>query len=799
MDISIKDGSIFLPVLDALAPNGSSENSFPVTESNPFAIPYNSVLCLDPLIRRIEQLVDSTHAGEAFLAQEVMQRVAKAPLLRQPMIDMELFESHRESADLMMLFLFPAGLRNEKLFKISLPFHLDAIYTSEAMDRLLQMDDACYTVGKYAESTRSINLIQACTTILQRCYGREDLELRPATMLKVPDPATGMPRFYKPRMNTDFIEVQVNGELPPLDDDDYHSLLSNIYDRELWLKLLPPSKFSFHGFMFGQLLDVTEEESLSRIKHKLLKRDAVLDVSKVTELADLLRVHFNMPELQLGLTAVDYPVIHQVNHKYKIHFHLLRETVDDIIDFSFEGSIYERALKYKEVLLVEDLPSLERPTALEQQLIELGIRSIMLAPLLNKEERVIGLVELGSFKSFGLNSFQEAKFREVMGLFRTAVARSREEVDNSLEAILREQYTRLHPSVEWRFIEAAYNLLEQQSAGKEEVAPEIIGFESVFPLYGQADIVSSSRQRNEAIHADLVENLSAAREVLVRALDFLEFPLISQIIMEIDRSLAIKSEDFNNSDETRIVEFLFREVHPLIKQLHTDHLQLKGITEQYFAQLDAELNLIYRRRKDYETSVSRLNKELSSFFDARDKASQETLPHYFEKYKTDGVEYEIYAGQSLLKKRKFSEIHLRNLRLTQLIDMCEATRLVDRVTDETPLSLETAQLIFAYTSPLNIRFRMDEKRFDVDGAYNVRYEILKKRIDKATIKQGNERLTLAGTISIVYLHEKDREEYLSYLGFLRQSGYIDGQVEELTLDPLQSVQGLKAFRFKVVV
>ncbi len=30
---------------------------------------------------------------------------------------------------------------------------------------------------------------------------------------------------------------------------------------------------------------------------------------------------------------------------------------------------------------------------------------------------------------------------------------------------------------------------------------------------------------------------------------------------------------------------------------------------------------------------------------------------------------------------------------------------------------------------------MDEKRFDVDGAYNARYEIVKKRIDKAYVKE----------------------------------------------------------------
>jgi hypothetical protein len=38
----------------------------------------------------------------------------------------------------------------------------------------------------------------------------------------------------------------------------------------------------------------------------------------------------------------------------------------------------------------------------------------------------------------------------------------------------------------------------------------------------------------------------------------------------------------------------------------------------------------------------------------------------------------------------------------------------------------------------------------VDGAYDIRYEIVKKRIDKALIKGTNERATQPGKIVIVY-------------------------------------------------
>ena len=59
---------------------------------------------------------------------------------------------------------------------------------------------------------------------------------------------------------------------------------------------------------------------------------------------------------------------------------------------------------------------------------------------------------------------------------------------------------------------------------------------------------------------------------------------------------------------------------------------------------------------------------------------------------------------------------------------------------ELKVPLDVASLILVYNASLSIRFRMDEKRFDVDGTYNARYEIIKKRIDKSFIKGTNLRL-----------------------------------------------------------
>ena len=107
------------------------------------------------------------------------------------------------------------------------------------------------------------------------------------------------------------------------------------------------------------------------------------------------------------------------------------------------------------------------------------------------------------------------------------------------------------------------------------------------------------------------------------------------------------------------------------------------------------------------------------------------------------------------------------------------------------------KLVLVQHAPLSIRFRLDEKRFDVDGAYNVRYEIIKKRIDKAMIRGTRERLTQPGKIALVYSHPSEAAEYREYFEYLQRLGEITPGVEDLELDELQGAEGLRALRVTV--
>jgi len=97
--------------------------------------------------------------------------------------------------------------------------------------------------------------------------------------------------------------------------------------------------------------------------------------------------------------------------------------------------------------------------------------------------------------------------------------------------------------------------------------------------------------------------------------------------------------------------------------------------------------------------------------------------------------------------------------------MAEAARITQKLLPALKVPLQTTQLILIHSQPITISFRRDERTFDVERSSNIRYEIIKKRLDKATIKDNGERLTQPGKIAMVYPNQKEVGEYEEYIQF----------------------------------
>jgi hypothetical protein len=158
----------------------------------------------------------------------------------------------------------------------------------------------------------------------------------------------------------------------------------------------------------------------------------------------------------------------------------------------------------------------------------------------------------------------------------------------------------------------------------------------------------------------------------------------------------------------------------------------------------------------------------------------------------------MYIGASIVPGRQFELKDLYNLRLYQLQILCEMEMVQHVLKSKLPYPLDVTSLVLVFSSPISIRFRMDEKHFDVDGTYNARFEMVKKRIDKAFVRGSLERITAIGKLTIVYLTREEEREYLGYVHFLQSKQLLDKEIEMLEVEDLQGVSGLKVMRVKIL-
>ncbi len=118
---------------------------------------------------------------------------------------------------------------------------------------------------------------------------------------------------------------------------------------------------------------------------------------------------------------------------------------------------------------------------------------------------------------FELNSINQNKLKDIIPVFKAAIDRFSEEHLNIIEATIQEHYTTIHPTVKWRFIEAAENYQQQLAEKVEKPKLDEIVFNDVYPLFGQSDIKGSSIARNNAIKEDLTTQLTLAINILNEA------------------------------------------------------------------------------------------------------------------------------------------------------------------------------------------------------------------------------------------------------------------------------------------
>ena len=759
-------------------------------------LPFDVKLNFKKIIAYWQKMADSEQADIAASAKQFLEQLRlKAPALLEPFDDFSLIEKHQEEFKALLAPLFPELTTLNEIKGVIIPFFPFIFNATQRLNNILDAAEHDKFVVMRIGGGQDMYYINACIFILKFKYDAQ-INNKRAFYFDIPNKKTGIIRHYRAFINADFSSFKIKKGFKVPSRKEIRELTNNFSDIELWKEKIPPNSFTYEGFGLVTLFDITEEEALSALKADLLKKDALQSPEIVNSIRQHLSSVLNIENLKIGFAAYDKEKdsLKSLGYGFWNSLSLLGE-IEEAGQTAFCNDSHNCLFKHNRSLIYasyteEDLPK----TPLLPRLKANNIHSYIAIPL-KYDGEIIGVFELGSSESNQLNSIVSSHVESVIPLITTALKRTLDEIETALEVIVQEQFTAIHPSVSWRFFDAAKRLFQQEDP-KGDI--EEIIFPEVYPLYGQSDIRDSSTERNNAIQADMIEQLKLAKDILELAIAKYHLPIYNQLRFKLSTCIRQMSKGLGAGDEIEVLEFIRRDIYPVFSYFRTLGPEMNEAVEAYKLSLNEELGVIYKKRKDYEQSVRLINNSIAEYLSKVQIEAQAMFPHYFEKYKTDGVEHNIYIGQSIVNTKEFNELHLQNLRLWQLMTICETEHLMEfEIKPQLKMPLSIASLILVHHTPITIKFRQEEKRFDVEGAYNIRYEIIKKRIDKATIKGTKERLTQAGKIAIVYSQDREAREYGQYLNYLQSIRYITKEIEWLDLNDLQGVTGLKAIRVTV--
>ncbi len=759
---------------------------------------FNSYLSFKPLMAALRKNMTGGNPGMQKLYGQVVGAFEQHPELLETITDLSVLHQHTELIEELLSAVFPPTTANY-MYGVAIPFKPDAVYVSPLFKTILLKQGTNQIVvpgDKVGQILNKEKVHFACGLILKKYLGYNNPDNTRAVYPFI-DATTGLTRFMELRMDGRFIDVNPLGEMPPLPASLVDAQTNRLLTIEELIEQVPIDKFIFEGITPIRVNDVTETAVIAEIKNRLLDFDPLSSASQYIGLENSVQSLIGIKGLSIGITPFfkinNHYIYSDIHNNNSLLFRQLqtiteKDEISDYCKLLFRDNSQPVLYETLDENSVGDVQCL-------QYYYRAGGRSLILCPLKQNND-MIGLLEIISTEPGCLKPAHVGKIEAAIPLFTLGLEKTLEQLNNQVDKVIKKKFTAVQPAVEWKFTEAALNYIVNKSA-TDDLKVEKIAFHEVYPLYGAIDVRNSSTARSHSIQLDTLEQLDMAQKLVKKAQSQLSFPLLQEIEFKIEKFISSASDVLQSEEELSIQDFMQGQLVSVFNHLRNTEPSLKAQIDHYFSSLNPNLGILYHHRKEYEESISKINDTLARFIDKEQAAAQKVYPHYFERYVTDGLEFNIFIGQSITPRKKFDEIYLRNLKMWQLTVLAKAARITRKLEKELSQTLRTTQLILSHSQPLSISFRTEERKFDVDGAYNTRYEIVKKRIDKVRIKETMERLTQPGKIAIVYSQARDAVEYTEYIEFLQNKNLLKPGIERHDLEELQGVIGLKALRVDV--
>ncbi|MCC9137557.1 GAF domain-containing protein [Pontibacter silvestris] len=754
--------------------------------------PFQIKLCFEQIISKLEQAAAEPENQVSEKELALLRDVSPFPELRYGLEDFSQIEQHADLINGLLADYFPSELSRNEIKAVSIPYTNIIFNRTERFSNIFEAagPDFQFNIRDFDEHQF---YVMSCCLILNQYYGTQ-LDFTKPLFYDIPT-ADGITKHYRILYNADFLEILPTEKSIALTQEDINLLMNSYGNLELWKEKFPRESWILQGFALMSLYDATVENAVSILKEKLLQvKTSGLQQSMET----IFRSIYRNAGIRVGYTAYNEEESSFSNDVYGRQmqsFILPNDGVADVREALCVGS-YHLIVEEKTYFAVSDTAEFLKQNPLSQlgkRFLAQGIQSFILAPVV-RNQQLLGVLEVVSTRPRELNSINANKLEVVMPYLTDTIERRVAELQDQVQAVIYDRYTAIHPSVHWMFRAEAQKLISNRLLGRDYTPQEIV-LPEVYPLYGQVDIKGSSEIRSQCVQQDLQNQLKALQSLIEGLVEYDIYGAFLEEMPQLKGLLEELSLPFKSGTEQLINEYLNTHIHPRLKQI-SKQSNLTAI-QNYFSQTEKEQGEFHFYRRRYQSTISLINQKLSEIIDARQSEAQAIFPHYYERFKTDGVEHDLYVGSSVSPKQRFSSRMLQRLRLWQLQVLCEMEVAHHHAKPELPYPLEVTTLVMVYSTPITLRFRMDERRFDVDGSYSAQFEIVKKRVDKAHVKGKTKRITEVGKLTVVYSSEAEGEEYLGLINQLQKKGTLGKEIKQFEVEELPGAIGLKAFQIDI--
>ncbi len=723
-------------------------------------------------------------------AESLIEKTKNFRELRDGFQDTSLLEKNEDLIRLLLADLFPTGLTHNEIKAASIPLSNITFNYTERFKAILK--DA----GKdFSIELRNIDddefYVFCCCLILQS-YFKRDIKSNLPFYYDIPN-RQGIMKHYKISVNADFTEVYPTEDARIPSDEVIDMLLENLDDYPLWKKYFPSKSWVLKGFSIVSLVDCTSEVALSDLKSSMIQIDPE-NLKPDENLVEIFKSYFDVAQLSFGLMLFNKK--DQRLEKMPIYENVFTNHILDFWINTFDAETRKKTftnLNYNSrPIVVSNIENLDHPIKSLPSfsiLRDNSINSFMVIPIM-KDGELMAMMEFTSPIANSFNGLKLKKMEFFTDMILFSLNRFSFEKNYQIEAIIQREYTTIHDSVVWKFRNEAEKYFNASLAKKIYTLKQI-SFKNLTPLFGFSDIRSSSEKRYHLMLEDLNRQIACLHEIFLLINSDSEKYLLALEIFDYELNNEIKADT-----EQRFQRLLRDEIHPFLqgKLEIKSSSEVKAKIKDYFTQIFTQTHLFYAKRKSLDDSITLVNRKLADVLDQAQLKAQQIFPHYYERFKSDGIEHNLYTGQNIAPELHYHSKVVNKLRYWQLKTICHMELEFRNFKKDLPVDLDIASLIFVYNEKIDIRFRMDEKRFDVDGAYNSYYEVIKKRLDKAHVKDSADRITCPGKITVVYFGMENQREYLDYINKLQKKGILQNDIEFLKVEDLQGITGLLALR-----